>query len=225
MSDEGDGTSRPAPPAEGQEIVDRIVADMEHLPLPARRAIMAPGVLEAIRQVPRHLFVPADVELQSREDRPLPIGYGQTISQPLIVALMTGLLRPQWGHRILEIGTGSGYQAAVLSHLVRHVTSIEVIAPLAARAADALAACGIANVEIHVGDGREGWAKGAPYDGIIVTASPPELPVELQSQLAEGGRLVVPVGRRDEMLKVIQREPGGAFATEEIIPVRFVPLV
>jgi protein-L-isoaspartate(D-aspartate) O-methyltransferase len=160
----------------------------------ARRGITDQRVLEAMRTVPRHLFVPAANRHQAYDDRALPIAEGQTISQPFIVALMTSTLELRPGDRVLEVGTGSGYQTAVLAHLGAHVLSIERHAGLAAAASGVLAGMGLSGIEIVVGDGTEGWPPGAPYDRILVTAGAPAVPGRLTEQLVDGGRLVIPVG-------------------------------
>lgn len=187
-------------------------------------ALNAP-VLDALRAVPRHAFVPAEVADQAYADRPLPIGLGQTISQPYIVALMTHLLQVKPGDRVLEIGTGSGYQAAVLARLAREVYSVEIVAELGQRAAETLARLGYANVVVRVGDGYQGWQEHAPYDGIMVTAAPDHVPPALIAQLRPGARLVIPVGGLFQDLMVIVRAADGATTSTSIIPVRFVPLV
>ncbi len=183
-----------------------------------------PRVLEVMAEVPRHLFVPAERAASAYRDRPLPIGLGQTISQPFIVALMTHLLRLGPEARVLEIGTGSGYQAAVLSRLAAHVYSIEIVAPLARQAAAALASYGVTNVTTRIGDGYGGWPSEAPFDAIIVTAAPDHVPPALVAQLAPGGRLVIPVGTEEQSLLVIEKSAGGATQTRTVVPVRFVPL-
>jgi protein-L-isoaspartate(D-aspartate) O-methyltransferase len=182
-------------------------------------------VLEAMRSVPRHAFVPADVGLQAYADRPLPIGLGQTISQPYVVALMTHLMDVKPGDRVLEIGTGSGYQAAVLAHLAREVYSVEIVAELGRRAADTLARLGYANVKTRIGDGYRGWEEHAPYDGIVVTAAPDHVPPALVAQLKPGGKLVIPVGGQFQDLMVIARNADGTTTSTSVVPVRFVPLV
>jgi len=182
-------------------------------------------VLEAMAKVPRERFVPEELQPYAYENRPLPIGYGQTISQPLIVALMTEALRLTGGERVLEVGTGSGYQAAILSHLAAEVVTVERIAPLAERAARVLAELGYANVRVHVAGPVLGWPDGAPYQAIIVTAGAPEVPRELLEQLAMGGRLVIPVGGRDlqELVRIV-KTPSGALR-HNLGPCRFVPLL
>jgi protein-L-isoaspartate(D-aspartate) O-methyltransferase len=187
------------------------------------RGVTNPRVLEAMRRVPRHLFVPEAHRGKAYRDHPLPIGHGQTISQPYIVAVMTELLDPQPGDRVLEIGTGSGYQAAVLSRLVAKVYTIEIIPELAEGARIALAAEGHENVEVITGDGYGGLPDRAPFDGIIVTAAPEKVPEPLIEQLAEGGRLVIPVGGWSQDLRVLERTEEG-IRTRTIFPVRFVPL-
>jgi protein-L-isoaspartate(D-aspartate) O-methyltransferase len=188
------------------------------------RGVRDPRVLAALRAVPRQLYVPEAWRDRAYEDGPLPIGAGQTISQPYIVAVMTEQIRPEPGDRVLEIGTGSGYQAAVLARLVARVYSIEIVPELAERARAALAAQGVANVEVVTGDGYRGLPEHAPFDGIVVTAAPPEVPQPLLDQLAPGGRLVVPVGGRDQELRVLERTASG-IRSETLFPVRFVPFV
>ena len=192
----------------------------------AARDIKDPRVLAAMRQVPRHLFVPSGDQESAYDDRPLPIGHGQTISQPYIVALMTELAKPDATDRALEIGTGSGYQAAVLSTLVAEVFTIEIVEPLAREARARLADLGYKNVVARVGDGYGGWPEQAPFDLIVVTAAPDHVPPALIAQLKPGGRLVIPVGPvlSIQELQVIQKDSSGKTRTEHIIPVRFVPL-
>lgn len=191
----------------------------------ARRGLTNPRLLDAFRRVPRHRFVPPEVRHESYRDGPLPIGGGQTISQPYIVALMTSLLNLDGTQRVLEIGTGSGYQAAVLSVLAKEVCSIEIVAPLAAEAGVRLAALGHANVEVRAGDGYRGWPEHAPFDAILLTAAPPEIPRPLLEQLAVGGRLVAPVGAEwgVQELVVVERTPAG-LKRWAVAPVRFVPM-
>ncbi len=191
----------------------------------AARGITDPRVLEAFREVPRHRFVDSALEAQAYTDRALPISHGQTISQPYMVAVMTQYLAPDPRDRVLEIGTGSGYQAAILSRLARTVFSVERVTELAAQARQTLADLGIANVIQRVGDGSRGWAQYAPYDGIVVTAGAPQVPASLRAQLADGGRLVVPAGSRgSQMLQIIRRD-GNSFREESAVPCIFVPLV
>lgn len=183
-----------------------------------------PRVLEAMRVVPRHEFVPAPERHAAYRNRPLPIGEGQTISQPFIVALMTDLLHLEGGDRVLEVGTGSGYQAAVLARLVREVFTIEIVEPLGREAATVLQRLGIDNVQTKIGDGYAGWPEHAPFDAIIVTAAPEHVPPPLIEQLKPGGRLVIPVGGLDQDLMVIEKKDDGTTTSTDIIPVRFVPL-
>jgi protein-L-isoaspartate(D-aspartate) O-methyltransferase len=184
-----------------------------------------PRVLGAMRAVPRHEFVPAQLSHLAYANRPLPIGLGQTISQPFIVALMTHLVQVKPGDRVLEIGTGSGYQAAVLSVLAGEVYSVEIVAELGKSAAATLARLGHANVKTRIGDGYQGWAEHAPYDSIVVTAAPSHVPSPLVEQLKPGGRMVVPVGARSQDLMLVEKAADGTTTTSRIIPVRFVPLV
>ena len=180
-------------------------------------------VLDAISRVPRERFVPRGLRQHAYENRPLPIGHGQTISQPLIVALMTQALELHGHERVLEVGTGSGYQAALLSHLAAEVVSVERVPELAHSAEGALAGC--SNVEVHVAGDTLGWPQDAPYDAIIVTAAAPRVPHELQDQLAMPGRMVIPVGSRDlqELVRSVKGPEGSALAN--LGPCRFVPLL
>jgi protein-L-isoaspartate(D-aspartate) O-methyltransferase len=190
-----------------------------------RRGVHDARVLQAMRHVPRHLFVPADEQALAYADRALPIGHGQTISQPYMVAAMTEALAPRGSERVLEIGTGSGYQAAILAELAREVITIERWPELAASAEAVLRNCGYSNIRVLVGDGSIGALEGAPYDGIIVTAAAPQAPAQLKEQLAQGGRLVVPIGTRDyQVLTVITRE-GENFRASAREGCVFVPLV
>jgi protein-L-isoaspartate(D-aspartate) O-methyltransferase len=181
-------------------------------------------VLDAMRKVPRHLFVPEGAREHAYENRPLPIGEDQTISQPYIVALMTQLLELRPDSKVLEVGTGSGYQAAVLAELGADVYTIEIVEPLAKRAAAALAAVGYERVHTRIGDGYGGWPEAAPFDGILVTCAPERIPQPLRDQLAEGGRLVIPVGptNAQELVVVVKEE--GRLVQRAVIPVRFVPM-
>lgn len=189
-----------------------------------RRGIRNDDVLRAMRKVERHKFVPVTQRDGAYDDRPLPIGEGQTISQPFIVAHMTALLNPGPGDRVLEIGTGSGYQAAVLAEIVDHVYTIEILEPLGRRAQETLASLGYDNVTVKIGDGYAGWEEHAPYDGIVVTAAPEEIPEPLIEQLAEGGRMIIPVGRTNEVQTMtIVEKSGGEIKKISDIQVRFVP--
>ncbi|MCZ6671756.1 MAG: protein-L-isoaspartate(D-aspartate) O-methyltransferase [Verrucomicrobia bacterium] len=189
-----------------------------------RRGIKDPAVLEAMRVVKRHELVPAPYRKNAYEDHPLPIGENQTISQPYIVGLMSELLQADPGDKILEIGTGSGYQAAVLAEMGLHVFSIEIIESLAKRAEKDLARIGYPDVSVKWGDGYQGWPEEAPFDGIIITAAPPQLPKPLIEQLKVGGRIVVPVGRGNQELNVYTKKKNGKVSKKRIIPVRFVPM-
>jgi protein-L-isoaspartate(D-aspartate) O-methyltransferase len=191
----------------------------------AARGISDPRVLAAMRELPRHLFVPGDRRDRAYDDGPVPIGEGQTISQPLMVAIMTAALAPGSTDRVLEIGTGSGYQTAILARLAASVISIERHLSLATQAAERLRDLGLDNVEVIVGDGTEGWPGGAPFTRILVTAGAPSVPEILQAQLADGGRLVIPIGPVElQRLTTITRQ-GGRFETHEGDPCVFVPLI
>jgi protein-L-isoaspartate(D-aspartate) O-methyltransferase len=190
----------------------------------AARGVRDPRVLAAMRKVPRHLFVNPSERSQAYEDHPLPIGASQTISQPYIVALMTELLQLTPKSKVLEIGTGSGYQSAVLGELAAEVYSIEILPDLARSAAEKLKALGYTNVTVREGDGYRGWPEHAPFDGIIVTAAPERIPQPLVDQLAEGGRMVIPVGGFFQELKVFTKDRDGKLSERDIIPVRFVPM-
>jgi protein-L-isoaspartate(D-aspartate) O-methyltransferase len=191
----------------------------------AARGISDERVLAAMREVPRHRFVPAARRAEAYDDRPVPIGEGQTISQPYMVAIMTAVLAPRETDRVLEIGTGSGYQTALLSRLASSVTSIERHPSLAGEAADRLRELGFHNVEIIVGDGTEGWPAGAPFDRILVTAGAPRVPETLRSQLADTGRLVIPVGPPGHQRLTTVDRHGDAFETREGEGCTFVPLI
>lgn len=187
------------------------------------RGIHDARVLEAMREVPRHAFVPEELRAFAYSDQPLPIGYEQTISQPYIVAAMSELAQIGPEDRVLEIGTGSGYQAAVLARLAREVYSIEILAPLAERARATLRQLGIDNVSVRAGDGYQGWPDKAPFAAILVTAAPPAVPAPLKEQLALSGRLVIPVGTGEQELRVITRHEHG-FEERSVLAVRFVPM-
>lgn len=189
------------------------------------RAVIGAPVLRAMQRVPRDLFVPAGFRPIAWRNRPVPIGHGQTISQPFIVALMTDLLDLAAESRVLEIGTGSGYQAAVLAEMGMQVSSVEILEPLAQSAAAALARAGYRQVALRVGDGWKGWRERAPFDGIVVTAAPVRVPPELSRQLAPGGRLVLPVGRSGGYQELRRAEMGrdGKLAWASVLPVAFVP--
>ena len=189
------------------------------------RGIRNTRILQAMADVPRERFVPPAFRQFAYDDRPLPIGYEQTISQAFVVAYMTALLNPQLSDRILEIGTGSGYQAAILAELCAEVCSVEVLSPLAEQAAFTLHEQGYDNVLVRHSDGFDGWQARAPFDGIILTAAPKVIPAPLLQQLAEGGRLVAPIGSRWNQVIVSYRKKGTALKREEFMPVRFVPMV
>jgi len=184
------------------------------------------NVLDVMGEVPRHRFVPPNVREWAYENRPLPIGHGQTISQPYIVALMTDLLRVDKNDTVLEIGTGSGYQAAILARLVKHVYTLEIIEPLAKAASERLSRLGYQNITTRVGDGYYGWKDYAPFDAIIVTAAAGSIPPPLIQQLKPGGRMVIPVGSVffTQQLMLVEKTPAGKLTTRQILPVRFVPL-
>jgi len=185
-----------------------------------------PAVIAAIGKVPRHEFVPEGQKRNAYENRPLPIGHGQTISQPYIVAIMTDLARPKPGDVVLEIGTGSGYQAAVLAELTRAVHSIEIVEPLAGQAKETLARLGYATVHTRVGDGYYGWKEAAPFDAIVVTAAADHIPPPLIRQLKPGGRMVIPVGGAfaTQELVLVEKKADGTVSTRQLMAVRFVPL-
>ena len=206
-------------------LVDHLSKTRTALLAELAQEIHDPRVLAAIARVPRERFIPTELRALAYENRPLPIGYGQTISQPLIVAMMTQELWLRSEDRVLEVGTGSGYQAALLSRLAAEVVSVERVPELAERAGRLLAELGYANVTVHTAGDTLGWPESAPYDGIIVTAGAPRVPYELVDQLTVGGRMVVPVGSRDlqELVRVV-RSPEGPVITN-LGPCRFVPLV
>ncbi len=187
------------------------------------RQVQDPRVLAAMRKVPRHEFVPEGQRRHAYEDTPLPIGHGQTISQPYIVALMAEVVEIGPEAKVLEIGTGSGYGAAVLAELAKDVFTIEILDALAVEAGNTLDRLGYRNVYVRSGDGYRGWPEEAPFDAIIVTAAPPEVPAPLKDQLKVGGKLVCPVGTRSQRLRVVTRTPEG-FVEEPLIHVRFVPM-
>ncbi len=215
---EGSGGGGPAEPERYSTMRERMVRTQIEA-----RGIRDPRVLAAMRKVPRHLFIPEELRDGAYEDGPVSIGQGQTISQPYIVALMTELARPGPGDRILEVGTGSGYQAAILGELAGEVDTIEIVEPLGQRAEALLRSFGYANVHCRIGDGYAGWPERAPFDAIVVTAAPGSIPEPLKEQLAVGGRLVIPVGRFDQDLVVVTRTADG-FHEISVAPVRFVPM-
>ena len=192
----------------------------------SRKPVRDPAVLRAMRTVPRHEFIPRTFQALAYEDRPLPIGKRQTISQPYVVASMTEALRPEADHVVLEVGTGSGYQAAVLAEIVKEVYSIEIVPELGKKAAQVLRDLGYANVHTRIGDGYKGWPQHAPFDGIIVTAAPDHIPQPLVDQLKIGGRMVIPVGPQDRVqeLKLIVKQEDGSVKVSTLDLVRFVPM-
>jgi len=209
----------------------RMVAEVEAMYAETRGetglAGMSPAVRAALAKVERHRLVPPGQQAMAYRNHPLPIGNGQTISQPYIVALSTDLLRPEPQDVVLEVGTGSGYQAAVLAEVVKQVYSVELVADLGRSAAARLAELGYRNVEVRIGDGYAGWPEKAPFDAIIVTAAAPSVPSALVAQLKAGGRMVIPVGGDGwvQQLKVVTKRADGGHDERDIIPVRFVPLV
>jgi protein-L-isoaspartate(D-aspartate) O-methyltransferase len=219
----------PPPPRSGHERVEerkRMVRDqIEHPPLGVP-AVEDPAVLEAMRTVPRHAFVPPDLQKQAYADTPLPIGLGQTISQPYIVAYMTALLQVSPASRVLEIGTGSGYQAAVLAHLTPHVYTVEILKPLAEQAEATLRREGYAGVQVRNGDGYYGWPEAGPFDGVIVTCAAGHLPPPLWEQVKPGGRVVIPIGGAYQVQRLVVMEKGadGARTSRSVLAVRFVPM-
>jgi protein-L-isoaspartate(D-aspartate) O-methyltransferase len=188
------------------------------------RDIRDPRVLDAMTRVERHRFIPEEVRAEAYGDHPVPIGEGQTISQPYIVAFMTQALAIEPQHRVLEIGTGSGYQAAILAELAKEVYTIEIVPTLGERARATLEELGYRNVHVRIGNGYLGWPEHAPFDRIMVTAAPPEIPQALVDQLRDGGRMAIPVGRDDQELRILERS-GSGVKTLQTLPVRFVPMV
>ena len=211
---------------ERQEMVEAIVARGRIVDDGSGRTAFSPKVIEALARVPRHEFVSRALASQAYDNRPLPIGHGQTISQPFIVAIMTDLLALNPGQTVLEIGTGSGYQAAILAAMGARVFSIEIIEPLAKEAAERLRRLGIKGVETKVGDGYHGWPERAPFDAIVVTAAAGHVPPPLIRQLKPGGRMVIPVGPSflTQHLMLVEKRSDGSVLTRQLIPVAFVPL-
>ena len=212
---------------ERQRMVDEIALLTRETRLETGRAALAERVRQAIVKVPRHEFVPPDQKGNAYQNRPLPIGHGQTISQPFIVALMTDIMEVKATDKVLEVGTGSGYQAAVLAQLAAAVHTIEIVEPLGRQAAETLTRLGYRNVHTRIGDGYRGWAEHAPYDSIMVTAAPRDVPRPLIEQLKPGGRLVVPVGGQatGQSLLILEKQPDGTTTRRTVMAVRFVPLV
>ena len=207
-------------------LLDDISAEVRDTRQLTGRPELGQRVMEALRQTPRDEFVPDEFRYRAYDNRPLPIGHGQTISQPYVVALMTDLIQPRQEDVVLEIGTGSGYQAAVLSKLVKRVYSMEIVEELAGQASERLQRLGYDNVEVRKGNGRLGWPEHAPYDAILVTAAASQVPPALIDQLKPGGTLVIPVGSRDyaQDLLVITKREDGSVQKRDVLPVVFVPL-
>jgi protein-L-isoaspartate(D-aspartate) O-methyltransferase len=209
-----------------RRMVQQIDARMRATAAATGRDALSPAVRRALLHVERHRFVPPEFAAQAYDDHPLPIGHGQTISQPFIVALMTELLEPKPNDVVLEVGTGSGYQAAVLAECVARVHTIEIVAPLGERAKSLLAQLGYHNVAVRIGDGYKGWPQAAPFDAIVVTAAPDHVPQPLVNQLKPGGRMVIPVGSQvaGQDLLLITKSADGRTVSRRTLPVRFVPL-
>ncbi len=188
------------------------------------RGVTDPATLAAMRAVPRHEFLPLRLRGEAHGDYPLPIGHGQTISQPYVVAFMTEAIRPQPGEKILEVGAGSGYQAAVLAQMGANVFTIEIVEPLAEMARQTLARLGYGNAKVRHGDGYRGWPEEAPFDAIIVTCAPDKIPPDLVAQLRDGGRMIIPVGGGMSQELVLLRKHGDSIEKQAILPVRFVPM-
>ncbi len=210
-----------------QNMLDDIDAEVRYTRSLIGKDALDARVMDAVRTVPRDEFVPPDMKSAAFENGPLPIGHGQTISQPYIVALMTDMLAPEPEHRILEIGTGSGYQTAILSQLCRKVYSIEFVAELGVAAAELFKKLGYHNIETRIGDGHQGWLEHAPYDGIIVTAAATHIPAALVEQLKPGGRMTIPVGLpySHQELMLVRKDEQGKMLTQSVLGVAFVPLV
>ena len=213
-------------PGRRSDLVAEVEADVRRTARYLGRSRLDDRVLEAIGRVPRHELVPDDQRRHAYENRPLPIGYGQTISQPYIVAIMTDLIEPEAGDVVLEVGTGSGYQAAVLAEVAGTVCSLEIIPQLASRARRDLDRLGYGSVRSRKGDGYYGWPECGPFDGIVVTAGASHVPPPLIEQLKPGGRLVIPVGSRflTQQLLLVEKDDQGSVTTRQVLPVRFVPL-
>ena len=218
------GATKAQEPDGSEQVEDRVRMVGEQI---QDRGVTDQGVIGAMLAVPRHEFVPSDLRDLAYSDRPLPIGEGQTISQPYIVALMTELLELRSGDTVLEVGTGSGYQAAVASHLADSVFTIEILPGLAEQAARRLRDLGYSDVVTQQGDGYYGWPEHAPFDGIVVTAAAGHIPPPLVEQLEPGGRMVIPVGGQFQVqqLVLVEKRPDGSVTTRSLVPVRFVPLV
>jgi protein-L-isoaspartate(D-aspartate) O-methyltransferase len=209
-----------------KQMIDLIEEDVRQTSLYLDRQVLDERVMQVMGRIPRHAFVPEALQDQAYENRPLPIGYGQTISQPYMVAIMTDLLEPRPGQTALEIGTGSGYQAAVLSRLVSQVYSMEIVEPLGEQAKSRLRQLGYDNIEVKIADGYFGWEAHAPFDIIVVTAAASHIPPPLVRQLKPGGRMIIPVGSRfmTQQLLLVLKDMQEKLSVEQILPVRFVPL-
>ncbi len=216
----GDGSKSEVPQSDDRERSRRLAMVENQI---ESRGVRDPAVLQAMRSVPRHLFVPAGERAYAYSDGPLSIGFDQTISQPYIVALMTELIRPQRSMKVLEIGTGSGYQAAVLAECVGEVYTIEIVEPLGRSAEQLLRDLGYRNVHVRIGDGYDGWPEAAPFDAILVTAAPEKVPQPLLDQLRVGGRLVLPLGREAQDLMLVTKTEKG-IREQVVTAVRFVPM-
>jgi len=209
-----------------QQLIEAIEQDVADTSRYLDKQALDPRVMAAIGTVPRHEFVPPAQRPHAYANRPLPIGYGQTISQPYIVALMSDLIRPGPGDRVLELGTGSGYQAAILAELTGEVYSIEIIEELGKQASERLSRLGYGNITLRIGDGYYGWEEHAPFDAIVVTAAASHVPPPLVAQLKPGGRMVIPVGSRflTQQLVLVEKQADGQLITRQVMPVIFVPL-
>ena len=209
-----------------QQLMEEIGESVRDTSLYLDKEALDPRVMATLARVPRHAFIPRRYQSMAYANRPLPIGHGQTISQPYIVALMTDLIKPQADQRVLEIGTGSGYQAAILAELTGQVFSIEIIEPLGEQARERLGNMGYDNVTVRIGDGYYGWEEHAPFDAIVVTAAASHIPPPLVKQLKPGGIMIIPVGSRflTQQLVLVNKEQDGQLVTRQILPVRFVPL-
>lgn len=212
--------------AERLELIKEIEQDVRHTSLELNKSELDPAVLQAMARVPRHEFVPPEERRYAYENRPLPIGYGQTISQPYIVAIMTDMLGIGPGSKVLELGTGSGYQAAILGELAGQVYTIEIVEPLGLQARTRLKNLGYDNVITRIGDGYYGWKEHAPFDAIIVTAAASHIPPPLIRQLKPGGRMVIPVGSRfmTQQLMMVDKRDDGTITSRQVMPVVFVPV-
>jgi protein-L-isoaspartate(D-aspartate) O-methyltransferase len=212
--------------AERRKIVAEVLADAADTSSYSGRSTFSPGVIAAMGKVQRHRFVPVELSELAYHNRPLPIGYGQTISQPFIVALMTDMMKVKRGDKVLEIGTGSGYQAAILSEMAGSVYSIEIVEALGKEAGERLASLGYGNVKTRVGDGYYGWPEAGPFDAIMVTAAASHVPPPLLKQLKAGGRMVIPLGTQfmTQYLMLVEKQKDGSVTTRQVLPVAFVPL-